>query len=165
MTTMANQPKSIIRKHHGGESESNATKELCWGDLEIYEFSSILGDNPAAAEGSPLTLSWKHQKKEVVGIDYHEYMRKSDPRRKRKALYIPGGTRDTYLLSIGYSLKQLLKLSEENQAIRKSRQQNMKTSRFDSFKKVFTIAIKASKPNKAGSSVVPKPNIVASRSG
>lgn len=72
------------------------------------------------------------------------------------------------LLTMGYSLKQLLKTAEETAAIRKSRQQNMK-GRFDSFKKVFTIAVKASSSksskSKGSPAVIPTPNIIASRSG
>mmetsp|Transcript_24494 Transcript_24494/g.57454 ORF Transcript_24494/g.57454 Transcript_24494/m.57454 type:complete len:169 (+) Transcript_24494:315-821(+) len=168
MPRKSRQPKkSILRKDTtAGETSSSSrsrSREVCWGDLEVYEFASILGDNPSAVEGSPLTLSWKLQEKHVVGIDYQEFMRK-EKRRKRRDLYIPGAQRDTYLLSLGYSLKQLLKLAEENDSIRRSRQQNMK-GRFDSFKKVFTMATKTSKANKGGSSMVPVPNIVASRSG
>ena len=86
--------KSILRTGDSS-SPSSSYKELAWGDLEIYEFQCILGDNPATAEGCPLTLSWKHQSKEVVGVDYNEFMRQNETKRGRRDLYIPGGTRDT----------------------------------------------------------------------
>ena len=57
---------------------------------------NILGDNPACNGGAPLSIDWKHQNKEVVGVEYHEYMRlKSNPRRKRKQLQLSSAERDT----------------------------------------------------------------------
>jgi len=82
-------PKEINNK-------KNRRRRVCWGDVEIYEFPNILGDNPAANEGSPLTIGWKHTSKETLDIDYYEYTRLIVvPRRRRKHLLISGPARDT----------------------------------------------------------------------
>jgi hypothetical protein len=91
----------MAEQHKGSTTEgSSVPKErrsgICWGDLEIYEFPNILGDNPATSDGgAPITIGWKHENKSVVGIDYYEFLRQSHPRRKRKELAISGGQRDT----------------------------------------------------------------------
>ena len=100
-TTMADEQRSSIT----AESSSSANKEkttrssarhIGWGDLEIYEFPNILGDNPATSDGgAPITIGWKHENKSVVAIDYYEFLRQSHPRRKRKDLAVSGGQRDT----------------------------------------------------------------------
>ena len=46
--------------------------------------------------GAPISIDWKHESKEVVGVDYFEYLRqKSNPRRKRKGLQMGSAERDT----------------------------------------------------------------------
>ena len=49
---------------------------LCWGDLTVYEFPMMLGDNPSVSDGPPLTIDWKHTNEHVFDIDYFEYMRR-----------------------------------------------------------------------------------------
>jgi hypothetical protein len=68
---------------------------VCFGDLEIFEFPNILGDNPGVSEGAPLSIAWKHESKNVVAVDYYEYLRQSRPRRRRKELVIASAARDT----------------------------------------------------------------------
>lgn len=89
--------KSILKPEGNAvlTSEEKEGRELCWGDLVIYEFPNILGDNPGVSEGAPLTISWKHENKNVVAVDYYEYLRQNRPRRRRKDLVIPSPARDT----------------------------------------------------------------------
>lgn len=90
-------PRSIL-KAEGSDSSLKANegdKEVCFGDLVIYEFPNILGDNPAVSEGAPLTIGWKHDSKNVLGVDYYEYLRQSRPRRRRKELIVASAARDT----------------------------------------------------------------------
>jgi hypothetical protein len=98
------QPRKSILKREGGTLERSSSfsrigldedRELCWGDLVIYEFPNILGDNPGVSEGAPLTIAWKHENKSTIGLDYYEYLRQNRPRRKRKELIMPSAARDT----------------------------------------------------------------------
>mmetsp|Transcript_6801 Transcript_6801/g.13468 ORF Transcript_6801/g.13468 Transcript_6801/m.13468 type:complete len:150 (-) Transcript_6801:133-582(-) len=137
--------KSIL-KSENKPSRSVEALDLCWGDIEIYTFPNILGDNPAVSAGAPLAIDWHHMNKEVVGVEYHEYMRrKNNPRRKRKGLMMSSAERDTFLLGKGYNLQELLDAAEETSKIRKSREANMK-GRFDTFKKVFNLSKPKTKP-------------------
>ena len=85
-------PKGILKKE--GAAKEKKEQVLCFGDLVIYEFKNILGDNPAC-EGAPLTIKWKHNSKNVVAVDYYEYLRQSRPRRKRKDMIVKSAERDT----------------------------------------------------------------------
>lgn len=76
------------------KSSTPDDREICWGDLTILTFDNILGDNPGVSEGAPLTIGWKHKTRNVVGVDYYEYLRQSRPRRKRKELIMSSGARD-----------------------------------------------------------------------
>ena len=81
-----------------GRSESKEQhnrRHVCWGDVEIFEFPNMLGDNPAAGEGAPLTIGWKHVRKETLDIEYYEFTRiQLNPRRRRKELFLSGPARD-----------------------------------------------------------------------
>ena len=85
--------KSIL-KNEGEAPKEKKGRNLMWGVIVIYEFTSILGDNPATSEGSPLTLSWRHQGQDTLGIEYYESFREKRPRRTRRQLIMSGGYRD-----------------------------------------------------------------------
>lgn len=91
------QPRKSILKQEGSSSQEFKSDDrgVCFGDCVIYEFKNLLGDNPGVSEGAPLTIGWKHESKNVVGVDYYEFLRQSRPRRKRKDLVIPSAARDT----------------------------------------------------------------------
>ncbi len=90
-------PQSILKDTNNSYdvATGHSFNAVCWGDLTIYEFPNILGDNPAVQEGAPLTIAWKHSDISVVTVDHHEFMRQSKPCRRRKDLVLPGGVRDT----------------------------------------------------------------------
>lgn len=70
----------------------------CFLPLTVLRFpgkQNVLGDNPAVSSGAPIAIDWKHDKKEVVGVDHHEYLRRSQPRRTRKGMIMSGAERDT----------------------------------------------------------------------
>src|SRR6056300_1734340 len=127
--------KSIMKKEDSASSKKNLGVQF--GDLVIYEFPNILGDNPGVSEGVPLSIGWKHNSKNVVGVDYYEFLRQNRPRRRRKELVIPSAARDTFLLGMGYKLDQLVKAAEETKKIRKSRQASMKGTTWEKFRSVF----------------------------
>eukprot|EP00527_Entomoneis_sp_CCMP2396_P009918 CAMPEP_0198138704 /NCGR_PEP_ID=MMETSP1443-20131203/2102_1 /TAXON_ID=186043 /ORGANISM="Entomoneis sp., Strain CCMP2396" /LENGTH=154 /DNA_ID=CAMNT_0043800601 /DNA_START=43 /DNA_END=507 /DNA_ORIENTATION=- len=154
---MIKQQESILK--HDDISLSTSDKEVCWGSIVLYEFPSILGDNPSVSSGAPLTIGWKHSKTEQIGIDYYEYLRRSNPRRTRRQLIQDAGARGSFLLSQGYTLNDILKSSEEIDKIKESRRANMK-GRFENFKGVFMMNAHV-KSNKKPS----EPRILAAKSG
>jgi hypothetical protein len=130
---MSHSPKSILK--HEESRPSIANKEVHFGDLTVYKFTSILGDHPTC-EGSPLTFGWKNESQSVMSIHVHEYIKQSKPRRKRKDLRLSPAIRDTYLLSEGYSLEQLLQVAETSKLIKEQRRASMKGTSWDRFRKV-----------------------------
>jgi hypothetical protein len=116
----------------------SATDRVKWGDVRIYVFPNLLGDNPAASDdGAPLTIGWKHESKKVIDVDSFEDIRQNKPKRKRKDLIIPGPSRDLFLLKSGYRLEELLSVAEETKRIRKSRQASLKGTPWSKFKNIF----------------------------
>lgn len=134
---MSSTPKSIL-KH---DDDRHSSKEVNFGALTVYEFHSILGDNPAVSEGSPLTLEWQHSSQTTMPIDVYEFVKQSRPRRKRKELRLTSAARDTYLLSEGYSLQELLEASNATKLIQEQRRASMKGTSWDRFRKAVDKAV------------------------
>jgi hypothetical protein len=93
--------------------------------VTIYEFQLSIGDNPAAREGCPISLSTKCVHKETLDVDVFEHLREGK-RRKTKNLYLPVETRAAMLLSRGYSLDTIVKRVLEMDEIKKSRSESLK---------------------------------------
>ena len=79
-------------------STKKARKKVNWGELIIFEFPNQLGDNPAVSGGAPLTIGWNHETVNVVTIEFNEFIRLKQPRRKRKDLMLSSAQRDTVSL-------------------------------------------------------------------
>lgn len=90
---------SLRRERTPAEEPSDQSflsqKYLCWGDITIYEFPNILGDNPAVSNGSPLSIAWKHDSVNVVDVNLYEFFRQGNPRRRKKDLVMKAGERDS----------------------------------------------------------------------
>lgn len=88
-----------LKPEMGLVSKHRRKKTVRWGDLIVYEFPNILGDNPAVSDaGAPLTIAWTHESVNVFTVDYNEFLRQKRPRRRRKDLIITGAQRDTVSL-------------------------------------------------------------------
>jgi hypothetical protein len=83
--------------------------------MVVYSFAYELGDNPNVREGAPLTIGWKHIKKNACAIDHFEYVRKSRPRRCRKELVLNCAQRDAMLLGLGYRMQEIDIAAQEAQ--------------------------------------------------
>ncbi|GKY92434.1 hypothetical protein MPSEU_000213900 [Mayamaea pseudoterrestris] len=129
---MSSPPKSILKQD---DSQKSLSKHVQFSDLTIFEFHSILGDNPAVSDGSPLTLDWMHESQTTLPIHIHEFAKKSRPRRKRKEMRLSSAARDMYLLSEGYTLEQLLKAAEATKHAQEQRRASMKGTSWDRFRK------------------------------
>lgn len=70
-------------------------KRVNFGDITVYEFPNLLGDNPAVTDGAPLTIAWKHVNVNVFTIEYNEFVKQKRPRRRKKDMILSSSQRDT----------------------------------------------------------------------
>ena len=75
-------------------SKKDSKKKISWGEIIVFEFPNMLGDNPAVSGGSPITIGWKHDTVDVFTVEYREYAKLKKPRRKRKDLVLSSAQRD-----------------------------------------------------------------------
>lgn len=91
--------RSILKPHDPDEmatsSNHNDKKTVRWGEMVVFEFPNMLGDNPAVSGGVPLTIAWNHVNVSTVTVEYNEFLRVKQPRRKRKDLVLSSAQRDT----------------------------------------------------------------------
>ena len=84
-------------------NSNNDNKRVSFGQLEILEFPTLLGDNPSVRQGAPLTLDWKPVHRSIKQVDL--VPDKRGPYRKPKAL--SATERELLLLAKGYTLLEI----------------------------------------------------------
>eukprot|EP00934_Nitzschia_sp_Nitz4_P002073 Nitzschia sp. Nitz4//scaffold12_size214221//188083//188523//NITZ4_001532-RA/size214221-processed-gene-0.129-mRNA-1//1//CDS//3329535116//2073//frame0 len=100
-------------------------KQVQFSDITIYEHPYILGDNPACANGIPLTIEWEAQSETVRDLGLYEYMR--GPRRHgRRELAIPVQERSRMMLNDGYTLEDIANTVLEVEEIKRNRADSLR---------------------------------------
>mmetsp|Transcript_54424 Transcript_54424/g.80789 ORF Transcript_54424/g.80789 Transcript_54424/m.80789 type:complete len:163 (-) Transcript_54424:651-1139(-) len=66
------------------QQKKTRNTHVSFSNIEIREFTLIIGDNPSCRTGLPLSLGWEHTKTRVVPVD--DYDRK--PRRSAEELLL-----------------------------------------------------------------------------
>ena len=94
--------------HKSPSKARNHHRRVSFGQLEILEFPSMLGDNPSVRVGAPLTLSWWPIRKSILQVDLLPDRR--GPRSKPRAL--PAYERELLLLSKGYDFLEIEQASK-----------------------------------------------------
>jgi len=105
-----------------------------FGSIEMREYKTILGDNPAGSRGAPLTLDWAYTTLKETPNTVDEYERSCLPRRKYKELHLSSDERENILLSQGVSLSELMNATV---AARKARQ--IRAATVANFKRDMTL--------------------------
>lgn len=81
-------------------------RRVSFGQLEIYEFPSVLGDNPCVKSGgAPVTLGWWPIRKSIVSVD--DVMDDCRIRRRHRPKPLLPKEREQLLLSKGYNLSDI----------------------------------------------------------
>jgi hypothetical protein len=87
----------VRRRSSSGSTNSSSNEDdigVGFDDVTVYEFPTLLGDNPAVTNGSPLTIDWVYEKQYNMDINLYEFMRSQYPRKTRKQLVMKCGERD-----------------------------------------------------------------------
>mmetsp|Transcript_23012 Transcript_23012/g.53382 ORF Transcript_23012/g.53382 Transcript_23012/m.53382 type:complete len:113 (+) Transcript_23012:128-466(+) len=81
-----------------GEDDNSSVddkKEVNFASLEVREFPLILGDNPGAREGPPITIDWSFDPNTQLHLDVNTYENmRTGARRSGDALVLPKKTRE-----------------------------------------------------------------------
>jgi len=130
-----------------------------FGDVEIREFPSILGDNPFC-EGAPLQLAWKPIHKQIMQLDLYEYAKHrvqnatqrhhtnhKKKAKKRSNWHMTDVERELYLLSKGYNLSEIVESVQQGERIRQQRYNSFHGKKWDRFRVVVESAKERFVPN------------------
>lgn len=98
-----------------------------FGSLTIRSYEVQLGDNPSCSNGAPVSIGWRYNELNPIGIDtYEEWMK--DKRRSRSEFHLPRFQRESILSECGYSRDQMKKATKEVAKIKKQRRASLKTT-------------------------------------
>jgi hypothetical protein len=101
--------------------------------ITIYEFPITIGDNPAVSAGCPITIGWKHQKKETRNLEFYEYVRRSERKADRQKLKIPVDKRGQLLLRSGYSIERIARATLKAEKAKEERMETLRKQGWDKF--------------------------------
>lgn len=103
--------------HHNGEVHQKPNKgrqrhcrHVSFGQLEVLEFPSVLGDNPSVRVGAPITLSWWPIRKSIYQVDALP-----DRSRRDRPRALPPKERELLLLGKGYDFIEIEQASQRQQ--------------------------------------------------
>jgi len=111
---------------------SDYTAELkpstSFSTLEIREYPITLGDNPGGAQGPPISLGWKHNKRRTQVIQLEEYEDKRPQRRSRKEMHMADDIRRCRLIrEKGVSAKDINKATKAANSVRRQRRKTIES--------------------------------------
>lgn len=96
-------PRSSRTANRRHLKKSKKERRVSFGQLEILEFPSILGDSPSVTNGAPVILGHWAVRKSVVSVD--EWTEEDEYKAKPRPM--PPKDREALLLSKGYNLAEI----------------------------------------------------------
>mmetsp|Transcript_24781 Transcript_24781/g.60878 ORF Transcript_24781/g.60878 Transcript_24781/m.60878 type:complete len:145 (-) Transcript_24781:178-612(-) len=112
------------------------TKQVAFSTCTIQEYPVILGDNPACANGVPITLGWEPVQSSTTEVELHDFMR-AKQRRHGKELILPVQDRTQMVMSAGATMEEVADIVLQVDQIRKERAETFNTSDFGEKMQVF----------------------------
>ena len=105
------------------DDSSRTTCIVQFSSTTVYKFENILGDNPSALAGPPLTISWNPSDIVEISVDTFESSR-PEVQRYRSELIISPFEREMRLKSAGYTSGQITSAMKETRKAKMQRQKS-----------------------------------------
>jgi hypothetical protein len=113
-----------------GSRRNSIPKNVSFHQIEIREFAIELGDNPSAT-GAPITIGWEPQSNDILPFDEYEAA-KQGTARERGEFHMPAQFRSELLQDQGTTMRQIMDVQKQTGKIKKSREDSIKSMRWDS---------------------------------
>lgn len=102
---------------------TDVKQPIRFSTIEIREYPRMLGDNPSATQGPPVTIDWIPTRTYSLSVDEYEQSR---PR--NKIMITPRSVRREWLREEGYSRGEMKEAEQIAVNVRKGREDSMKES-------------------------------------
>jgi hypothetical protein len=144
------------------DPNGTAKKSVRFDQVEIREYGIILGDNPSAYYGPPITIEWRPQAKVSMNVGDYEESKIGNPLRYGDDLILSHGMR-MKLLSPHFPLREIIEAQHEVRRIALCREKswhekegscNSTAQRFQRFREKHRWHVKKQPPKHASSSKV-----------
>lgn len=113
--------ESITTKYSGS---TPSTVPVTFDNIEVREYSVVLGDHPSCTSGPPVSIGWSYNEGIVIGVDEYENLRQQ--RRNYMQMAIPRIVREEILMQeFGFSRSQLAVAVRENVKAKNQRRQTI----------------------------------------
>lgn len=100
---------------------------VSFGQLEIREYESILGDNPSCSRGPPLSIGWKYDPERIINVSVDAFENRSSRRDRHRIseidLLMDRAEREQTLLDLGYTKAEIAAATRQTLRAKKKRRQ------------------------------------------
>ena len=109
-------------------TSTNASRNVGFNKVEMFEFPYTIGDSPSVTSGAPLAMGPCHQNRYF--FDFHEYEKAKItlPRRSKQQMMMDAELRTRILLNCGYSLSRIFEAAAAAEKARKLRHESATSS-------------------------------------
>ena len=108
-------------------NKDEARRQVRFGEVEIWEFPIVIGDNPGCSSGAPIQIGWIPIGSMTQTVNFYEQRR---GKRKRN-LIIPVEKRGKILLHAGYSIYEIGNAAVHVDHIKKLRAESLQNQGWD----------------------------------
>jgi hypothetical protein len=135
--------KHALEAYRLRKTQREQEKRVCFGSLTVFEFPTILGDNPACRIGPPLTIAWKHQDSFTLTVEDYENTRPE--RRRQTQMIVPVSARQEILRRAGYARGEIVHLVRPVNIERQRRMRSRRGVRFDAVNELMERVMRSTK--------------------
>jgi hypothetical protein len=114
---VSTQSESLACPHCCREGRGGDIKKVSWDTVEFRSHNVVLGDNPSATQGPPVSLGWKTVRTDVLDLDLYELVRPL----RRASLLLSRADREERLREEGFSRKEMFGAEYQVHRIQQSR--------------------------------------------
>lgn len=113
------------------QQQGHHQRRISFGTIQIYEFMTQIGDNPAVSSGCPIALGWEIQTQQIVDVDVYERDYPSGRRKSSRQLRIPMEERTRILMEMGHTRSEIVNTARDAYLIRDSRRRSTRQKQLD----------------------------------
>lgn len=108
------------------QTSKRRSSKIQFSTVEVRQYERVLGDNPGVSSGPPVSIGWKHfeDRTMVLPIDEYEYYHGACTEDQCEMI-LTRFERETMLLELGYTEKELVKSIRENYKVKNKRRQTV----------------------------------------
>jgi len=104
---------------------SSRPSKVVFSTVEVRQYERVLGDNPAVSSGPPLAIGWNFYEERTICLPVDEFEYYHSDHRDDSDMVLSRYERESTLLDLGYTQKEIANIIRINYRLKKNRRQTV----------------------------------------